>query len=148
MLAGDVGGLHLEDPGPDEPVQVLARPERLDQPVVAGQVRHDPHLDLAVVGGHQRLVAVADDERLADPAALLGADRDVLQVGVGGGQPPGRRDGLDVGRVDPAVVGDRLEQPLDGDPQPGGVAVAQQRLEERVLGLARTGRCSASASVV
>ena len=31
--------------------------------------------------------------------------------------------------------GDRLEQPLDGDPQPRGVAVPQQRLEERVLGL-------------
>jgi len=27
--------------------------DRLDEPVVAGQVGHDPHLDLAVVGRHE-----------------------------------------------------------------------------------------------
>jgi hypothetical protein len=36
--------------------------------------------------------------------------------------------------VDAPVVGDRLEQPLDGDPQLRRVTVAQQRLEEGVLG--------------
>ena len=132
----DVLGRDPEDLGPDEAVQVLARAERLDEPLVAGEVRHDPHLDLRVVGRHQRLEAVADDEELADAPALLGADRDVLQVGVGGAEPPGRGDGLQVGRVDAAVVGHRLLQPLDGDPQPRRVAVAQQRLEEGVPRLA------------
>ena len=102
---------------------------------VLGEVRHDPHLDLAVVGGHQALEARADHEPLADPAALLGADRDVLQVGVGRGEPPGGRDQLVERGVDPAVGGDGLEQPLDGLPQPAHVAVPQQVGEERVLGL-------------
>ena len=79
----DVLGSTLEDAGADEAVEVLAGAERLDQALVAGQVRHDPHLDLAVVGRHQRLVPLADDEDLADAAALLGADRHVLQVRVG-----------------------------------------------------------------
>ena len=88
--------------------------ESLDQRLVAGQVGHDPHLDLAVVGREQRLVAGADDERLADTAPLVGADRDVLQVGIGRGQPPGRGDGLVERGVDAAVVGDRLQQAFDG----------------------------------
>ncbi len=116
-------------------MEVAPGPERLDQEGVLGQVRHDPHLDLAVVGGHQRLVPGPDDERLPDPAALLGAHRDVLQVRVGRGQPPGRRDQLVERGVDAPVGGHRLEQPLDGLPQPGHVAVPEQRLEERVLGL-------------
>ncbi len=37
--------------------------------------------------------------------------------------------------MDPAVVGDGLDEPLDGDPEPAGVPVPQQRLEEGVLGL-------------
>ena len=48
---------HAERARRDERVQVLAGVERLDQARVAGQVRHDPHLDLAVVGGHQLGVA-------------------------------------------------------------------------------------------
>jgi hypothetical protein len=44
-------------------------------------VRHDAQLDLGVVGGDDA-VAGPGDEGLADLAPLLGADRDVLQVGV------------------------------------------------------------------
>ena len=66
----------------------------------------------------------------ADAAALLGADRDVLEVGLGRGEPAGRRDQLVERRVDPAVVGDGLEEPLDRLPQPGDVAVAEQVAEE------------------
>ena len=51
-------------------VEVLSGGERLDQPGVTGKVGHDPHLDLAVVGGQQALVVGADDERLADLPAL------------------------------------------------------------------------------
>jgi hypothetical protein len=116
-------------------VQVLSRSEGLDEAVVRRQMRHDPHLDLRVVGGEERGVAGADDERLPDLAALLGPDRDVLQVRVGARQPTRRRDGLLVGGVDPPVVRNRLDQPLDGLPQPGGVAVPEEVEQERVLGL-------------
>jgi len=81
-------------------------------------VRHDPHLYLAVVGRHQRLEPLTHHEDLADAAAFLGADRDVLQVRVRRRQPSGRRDRLLVGRVDAPVVGHRLQQALDGLPQP------------------------------
>jgi hypothetical protein len=54
-LRGHIGRLDPEHPRPDEAVQVLPRAEGLDEPVVAGQVRHDPHLDLAVVRRHERL---------------------------------------------------------------------------------------------
>ena len=128
--------LDAEHPRPDEAVQVLPRPEGLDQARVPGQVRHDPHLDLAVVRGHERLEPVPDDEGLTDPPPLLGADRDVLQVGVGRTQPTSRGNGLQVGRVDPSVVIDTLDQPLDRDPQLGRITMAQQR------------SLSASASVV
>jgi hypothetical protein len=114
-------------------VQVLAGREGLLEPGVVGQVGHDPHLDLAVVGGHQALEARPGDEALADLAALLGADRDVLQVRVVAGQPPGRGDHLLEGRVDAAVVGDGRQQLLLHDhEQPGHLAVQQQRLDDRV----------------
>ena len=119
-------------------MQVLPGGEGLDEPLVAGQVRHDPHLDLAVVRAHQALERPggvgADDEAAADPAALLGADRDVLQVGVGRAEPPGRGDGLLERRPDPGVLADRGEQALDGLPQPDRVAVLEQVQQERVLG--------------
>ena len=113
-------------------MQILAGAKRLDESGVLGQVRHDPHLDLAVVGGHQLRIAVTHTERVADPAAGFGADRDVLQVRVGRRQPPGGGDGLVERGVDAAVGGSRLQQSVDGDFQSGDVAMGQQVLEERV----------------
>jgi hypothetical protein len=49
-------------------VEVLTGAEGLDEPFVSREVRHDPHLDLAVVGRHQRLVPLTDDEDVADAA--------------------------------------------------------------------------------
>lgn len=57
-----------------------------------------PELDLAVVGRDQ-LVAGRRDEGGADPAALGGADRNVLQVRLGRGKPPRRRRGKRVAGV-------------------------------------------------
>ncbi len=120
-------------------MQVLAGAEGLDQPIVLRQVSHDPHLDLAVVGRHQlvkvALAALADDERVADPPARIGPDRDVLKIRLGRRQPAGGGDGLVERRVDPAVGAHRVEQPVDGHLQPRGVAVRQQMLKERVSGL-------------
>ena len=64
----------------------------------AGDVGEDAKLDLRIVGGQQH-VTRSGDEGAADAAALLGADRDVLQVGVVGGEPPGVRGGHGKGRV-------------------------------------------------
>ena len=91
--------------------------------VLAG-VRHDPHLDLASSRPTSATRSPAPTTNASpDPAALLGADRDVLQVRVGAGEPAGGGDRLHVRGVDPAVVGDRLEQALDGLPQPDRVPV-------------------------
>ena len=132
-LGGDLGGVDAEHPRGGHGVEVAAGAERLDQAGVLGQVGHDPHLDLAVVGRQQRGVALADDERLADPAALLGADRDVLQVGVGAGEPAGRRDQLVERGVDAAVGGDRIKT------ETGEVAVPCKVLLEQNIGLSRLG---------
>ena len=124
--------LHAEHARTDEPVQVFTRVERLDQAGVLGQVRHDAHLDLRVVGGQERLVAVADLERGSDAAALLRAHRDVLQVRVGAREAPGLASGLHIRRADAPVRGDRRVERLDDLAQLGGFAVLQQQIQERV----------------
>ena len=103
ISASTADSADAEDLGGDRGVQVLAGGERLDQALVLGEVGHHAQLDLAVVGGHQRLEALADDEAAADRPALVGADRDVLQVRVGRGQPAGRGHRLVEGGVDTAV---------------------------------------------
>ncbi len=70
-------------------------------------VGQEPQLDLRVVGADQHMARLGD-EGLADLAAFLGADRDVLQVGIGRRQPAGRGRGQGVGGVDP--VGLRIDR--------------------------------------
>jgi hypothetical protein len=77
-----------EDFGSGRAVDVGAMAERAQQARILGQMRHDPQLDLRIVaatilqpGGATKAV------RMRRP---LGADRDVLQVRIGGRQPPGR----------------------------------------------------------
>ncbi len=98
-------------------------------------MRHDAHLDLGVVGGHEALVALADGEGLADTHPLLVAGWDVLQIGVGRRQPPCGGDGLLEGGVDAPVALDGLAQPFNRLPQLDGVAVLQKVLQEGVRGL-------------
>jgi len=93
---------------------------------------HDPHFDLAVVGGHQRLKTRTDDEPLADLSAGIGADRDVLEIRLGGRQPSGRRDGLVEGGVHPSVVRDGLQQSVHSDLEPRGIPMGQKMFQERV----------------
>jgi hypothetical protein len=71
-------------------VDVGAAREGLLQLRHVGHVRGQAKLDLAVVGAQQHMARLGD-EGVADAAADLGADRDVLEVGVGRGQPPGLR---------------------------------------------------------
>ena len=75
-----------------------------------GDVGEHAKLDLGIVRG-QEDVALLGDEGLSDFAAFLGADRDVLQVGVVGGEAAGRGDGHGVGGVDAAVrLADLVDQ--------------------------------------
>ena len=72
-------------------VEILA--ECTDQSLVAGQMRHDPQLDLGIVSGQQHMT-VGRNEGLSYLPSLRGTDRDVLQVGIGRRQPARRGDGL------------------------------------------------------
>ena len=116
-------------------MEVVPGAERLLERRIVRQVGHDAQLDLAVVGGEQALVSVADHEALPDPPSLLGPDRDVLQVGVGGGEPAGGGDHLVVGRVDAAVLARHRDERVDDALEPGHVPVPQQVRQHGVLGL-------------
>ena len=91
-------------------------------------------LDLRVVGDEEHLVGLARDERPADLASELGADRDVLQVRVRRREPPGRRRGLLERRVHPAVA--RIDEPRErlevGRVQLVELAPLKQRVDDRV----------------
>ena len=116
------------------PVHVQAILERLKQPLVPGQVRHDTQFDLGIIGRHDA-VTVGGDERLANAPAFLRADRDVLQVGVRGGQPAGGGHRLVVGGVNPTGAGiDHLRQLVCvGGLELAQAAVLQQQLRQRVV---------------
>ena len=117
---------------PDEAVQVFSRPERLDEPRVFGEVRHDAHLDLRVVGGEEGLEPLAGEERRPHLAADGGLDGDVLQVRVVRRDAARGGAGLLVGGVHAAVGADGGLQRLDDLADLGGVAMLQQQLEERM----------------
>jgi hypothetical protein len=94
----------VEDLGGGDRVDVLAVQEGLAQGLHLGDVGGQAKLDLAVVQADQ-LHAFLGHEGATDLAALLGPHRDVLQVGVVGGQPPRRGHRLTVGGVDPPGLG-------------------------------------------
>ena len=110
LFATDGFGRDAEDFGGGRPVDVVATRKGGEQAGVGGEVRHDAQLDLGVVGG-EYLPAVFRDEGAADAAAGFAAHRDVLQVGVGGGEAAGAGDGLVVAGVDaPGVRVDEFGQ--------------------------------------
>ena len=90
-------------------VEVFA--EGIEEPRVAGQVRHDAQLDLRIVR-RDDAVAFRRHEGLADTPPVLGTDGDVLQVRVTGREPPCGGDRLVEGRVDPS--GPLVDQPGQG----------------------------------
>jgi len=89
-------------------VNVEAVAERLLQGLDICDLGQQPQLDLRIVGGDE-LHSRRRYKRAPDLAALLGADRDILQVGLGGREAAGRRGrqrivGVDAlrGRIDVA----------------------------------------------
>ncbi len=75
-------------------VDVATLDEGFDKRIVAAQMRHEPQLDLRVIGRQQQMILIGGDEGCAYGLAKSVADRNVLQVGVGRRQPAGGRDGL------------------------------------------------------
>src|SRR5699024_6403297 len=92
-------------------VAVLAVAEGRSHMLVPGDVGQDAQLDLAVVGVHKDTPRLCDEEA-PQLAAQLGADGDVLQVGVVRGEAAGAGLGLVEGGVDPPVGTDDLQQPF------------------------------------
>ena len=117
--------------------------EGVDQRPLLRDVGEDAQLDLAVVGDQQH-VPGRGDEGAADALAQLGADGDVLQVGIGRGEPAGGRHRLVEAGVDAAVGADELRQGVDvGRLELGQLAVAQQELGDRIAPPASSSRVSA-----
>ena len=129
----DLRWRHSEDACAHRGVQILALREGVDKADVLREVRHDPHFDLAVVGGEQGGVALAHDEALPDASTRLGADRDVLQVGVGARKAPRGRDRLLEGRVDAPIAFGKRNEAVHGLPEPAPVPPPEDALEHRIL---------------
>ena len=73
---------------------------------VSGEMGHYAQLDLRIVGTHHHGIGPFRHEGLADFAALLGADGDVLQVRVTGRQSTGTRKCLIESGMHATVGGD------------------------------------------
>ena len=111
-------------------MDVLAALERGDQPGVVGQVGDAAQLDLVVVGDEE-LPARLRDEGPPEEPALVGAHRDVVQVGLVGRQPAGARDGLVEGGVDATVGPDLAQEPLAvGRPELLDLPVGEERVDQ------------------
>ena len=123
----------------DAVIAWMSRPslEGLLQLRDVGDVGEQAQLDLAVVGRDQHVARVGDEGR-ADLAAFLGADRDVLQVGIGRGEPAGGRGRQRIAGVDAAGVGvDVAGQRVGvGERQLGELAPVEHGVDQlaRVLG--------------
>ena len=77
--------------------------ERLLELRDVGDMREQAQFDLAVIRADE-LHALGRDEGLADAAAFLGADRNVLQVRIGRGEAAGRGRRHRIGRMHAARV--------------------------------------------
>ena len=93
-------------------MNILASREGGDQVLVAGDVRQDAQFNLAIVCRHQG-VPLLRNEGVADLAAEGGADRNVLQIRIGGAESPRCRHRLLEGGVHAAVTLNELRQRLN-----------------------------------
>ena len=63
--------------------------EGLNQALIAGEVGHDAHFDLRIICRQQAFRGRLGDKGRPNLVAHLCTDRDVLQIGIGRGQPAG-----------------------------------------------------------
>src|SRR5258707_5925037 len=88
MFSVNQHGRHAEDLRRSERMDVITAAKSFHQQSVFRKVRQQAQLNLRIVGGEQH-VAWLRDNRRANFTAQLGANRNILQVGVDGGKPPG-----------------------------------------------------------
>jgi len=81
MIGRDHERRHAEDLRSSERVNVVAAAVGLNQQRVARKMSEQAQLDLRIVGGEQ-YVAGFGGEGGANAASKLGADRNILQVGI------------------------------------------------------------------
>ena len=94
-------------------VHVVAAAVGLLQHLFAREVGEDAQLDLGVISAEQG-PALLRQEGLADPTAVFGAHRNVLQVGVAAAQPPRCRHRLvEIGVDSPGFRLHQLRQGVD-----------------------------------
>ena len=116
-------------------VDVRPAEEGLLHGLVIGDVGQQPQLDLGVVGVHQHM-ARGRYEHIPQLGAQLGAHRDVLEIGLRGGQPPRGGDRVLERGVDAPVRADDLGQPVHiGGLQLGVLAVAKNGVDDGVVAL-------------
>ena len=84
-------------------VQVFPANESRDKPLVAGQVRHDPHFDLGIVSRHERLKTWTHDETTPNATTLSSSYRNILEIGIGGRQTTRGGNGLHIGRANSII---------------------------------------------
>ena len=115
-------------------MDILPLREGRDEQRVGREVGHDAELDLGIVARDQP-VTRRGDEGPADAAALLGPDRDVLEVRVRGGQAPGGRHGLVIARVHAPGAGiDLLRELLGvGRSELGETAILQDQARQGIV---------------
>ena len=101
-------------------VDVRPVQKRLPHGLVPGDVGQNAQFNLRIIRVHQRL-AVPGHKVPPQTAAQLGADGDVLQIRLGGGDAPGAGLGLHEGGVDAPVRPLRFEQPVHVGGQQLGV---------------------------
>ncbi len=134
LLAGHLDRRQAEDFAGGGAMHVLALGEGFQQARVVGEVGHDAQLDLRIVGADDTVIRRCD-EGGADTATFGGADRDVLQVGVGRGQPAGDGGGLaEAGMHAAGGRVDHLRQLVGvGVLQLGETAMFEDLLRQRVI---------------
>ena len=124
---------HSKDLRGGDGVDVHPIPEGLNHGLIPGHVGQQPQLDLGVVGVHQH-PAGPGHKHGAHLRPQGGAHRDILQVGLGGGQPPGGGDGVLEAGVDAPVSGNDLAQALHiGGVELGQLSVLQHQRDNGVL---------------
>ena len=105
----DLFNRHIENFGRRDGMEVLAGEKGLLHGAVAGDVRQEAELNLAVVGVHQHF-AVRCGKHGADLSAEFLAHRNVLKVRLGRRESSGRRHGHLKTGMDPPVRGDDLQE--------------------------------------
>ena len=98
-------------------------------------MRHDPHLDLAVVSGHEDVETLTRDECMPDASPIRSSHWNVLQVRFRACKSARCCNGLLERGVDPSLRINLREQPVHRLPQLRHLTPLQQVFEQRIGGL-------------